>query len=418
MATVNAIAAPVTPHDRWLPLARALWFVVLALVVGLTLFNIPFQWAHSQIVCSGAACPSDQIAPGDAAQLQRAGLSVAFFAGWLIAQNVIFVLVFSIIGGLIFWPRPGRESNNWFGIFVAFALPLTGFALTGGGTPPPAIVEHIPALLLPIRLLSMLGLVGLFTFFYLFPDGHFVPHWTVWLVPLVILHEALLVFRPEVLGQDWYSLLEVLTVLFAPIYRYWRVSNAIQRQQTKWVIFGSALAGVGSMGLTAFGNLVPGATVGVVDNMIFNSAWSLFMLLIPLSIGVAILRTHLWDIDILIRRTLIYGVLTALLALVYLGAVVSLQALFTAITGQQRSELVTVLSTLAIAALFVPLRGRIQSVIDRRFYRRKYDAARTLAQFGTALRDEVNLDELSAHLLDAVDESMQPESVALWLVKR
>jgi hypothetical protein len=131
--------------------------------------------------------------------------------------------------------------------------------------------------------------------------------------------------------------------------------------------------------------------------------------------GIAILKYRLYDIDLLIRRTLIYGVLTALLALVYLGAVIALQTVFTALTGAARSELVTVLSTLVIAALFIPLRNRLQAAIDRRFYRRKYDAARTLAQFSGALRDEVDLDDLSAHLVDAVDETMQPESVSLWL---
>lgn len=136
---------------------------------------------------------------------------------------------------------------------------------------------------------------------------------------------------------------------------------------------------------------------------------------IPVSIGIAILRCRLWDIDVLIRRTLIYAVLTALLALAYFGSVVVLQNLFGAVTGQRETPLVTVLSTLVIAALFVPVRRRVQAFIDRRFYRRKYDAARTLAAFGTALRDETDLDQLTAHLTAVVDEAMQPDSVGLWL---
>jgi hypothetical protein len=127
------------------------------------------------------------------------------------------------------------------------------------------------------------------------------------------------------------------------------------------------------------------------------------------------LRYRLWDIDLLINRALVYGALTLLLALGYFGAVVVLQAVFQAVAGQARSALVTVLSTLIIAALFGPLRNRLQAAIDRRFYRRKYDAARTLAQFGASLRDEVNLENLSADLLAAVEETMQPEAVGLWL---
>src|SRR5205085_9309540 len=131
-------------------------------------------------------------------------------------------------------------------------------------------------------------------------------------------------------------------------------------------------------------------------------------------IAIAISRHQLFDIDVIIRRTLIYSVLTALLALAYFGSVLVLQSTFSALAGQRDSALVTVLSTLIIAALFVPLRRRVQAVIDQRFYRRKYDAARTLAAFGAHLRDSVDLEALSEELLATVDEAMQPESLSLW----
>jgi hypothetical protein len=137
---------------------------------------------------------------------------------------------------------------------------------------------------------------------------------------------------------------------------------------------------------------------------------------IPISMGIAILRYRLYDIDIIINRTLVYGTLTATLALVYFGVVTATQALFRTLSGEEQlPQLVVVASTLAIAALFNPLRRRIQVFIDRRFYRRKYDARKTLEAFSAKLRDETDLDLLSEDLEGVVQETMQPAHVSLWL---
>jgi hypothetical protein len=190
---------------------------------------------------------------------------------------------------------------------------------------------------------------------------------------------------------------------------YRRTQEIRLRRQLRWIVWGLAMALgpwlVLSVAPQLLGRpgLLPAAAVGLL--------WCF----IPTTIAIAILREGLFDIDIIINRTLVYGALTAVLAGAYLGAVIVLEAGLRVITGETRSPLVTVLSTLLIAALAAPLRARLQNAIDRRFYRRKYDAARTLAAFGVAVRDEVNLEALTGRLVEVVDDTMQPTQVGLWL---
>jgi len=185
----------------------------------------------------------------------------------------------------------------------------------------------------------------------------------------------------------------------------------VERQQIKWFAYAAAATVIGII----LAYIIP----GVIDAPLWfeRAGFALniaFIPAIPIAIGIAILRYRLYDIDLLINRTLVYGTLTATLVLVYLGCVVSLQYAFRALTGQE-SQLAIVASTLAIAALFQPLRRRIQGFIDRRFYRRKYDAARVLAAFNARLRDEVDLDALGSDLIGVVEDTMQPAHVSLWM---
>ena len=193
-----------------------------------------------------------------------------------------------------------------------------------------------------------------------------------------------------------------------------RNARGVERQQIKWLLYAGAIFFVGSS-----------LKIAVVYFIQLEGPWGLWISYIlvavgglsgPIAIGVAILRYRLYNIDVLINRTLVYGSLTALLAAVYFGGVTATQAIVRVLTGQeQQPQLVVVVSTLVIAALFNPLRRRIQSFIDRRFYRRKYDAAKTLAAFSAKLRDETDLDALSDDLVGVVREAMQPSQVSLWL---
>ena len=194
------------------------------------------------------------------------------------------------------------------------------------------------------------------------------------------------------------------------LYVRYRRAQAVERQQIKWLLYAGALfVAVYVLGLfTVSTNESP---INVLGNLLFNTA----ILAIPVAIAVAILRYRLYDIDVIIRRTLQYALLTGLLALVYFGSVLLLQSLVQTVAGQSHSPVVIVTSTLAIAALFNPLRKRIQDFIDRRFYRKKYDSELALVQFAVTARDEVDLEQLVGVMLGVVENTMQPERVSLWL---
>ena len=214
---------------------------------------------------------------------------------------------------------------------------------------------------------------------------------------------------PATLALVGELLLLLLALLLAVVNAARHTGEPVARAQVAWICLGLGV----SLGLNLLVYLL--YYFQLLPPVVPTWASSVIALVLPLCLAIAILRYRLFDIDLILRRTLLYSLLTALLAAVYLVSVVLLQNVFIALTGAARSELVTVLSTLAIAALFVPLRARLQSFIDRRFFRRKYDAARILAGFGASARDGVDLDGLTERLVDVVDETMQPQSVSVWL---
>jgi hypothetical protein len=182
-----------------------------------------------------------------------------------------------------------------------------------------------------------------------------------------------------------------------------RRSRGVERQQMKWFLYAVAL-------MLAF----PLEVVGYLPEIVSNVLFGVVLIALPTAIGIAVLRYRLYDIDLVINRTLVYGPLTAMLALFYLGGVVSMQYAFRTLTGQE-SQVAIVASTLAIAALFNPLRRRVQAFVDRRFYRRKYDARKTLEAFSAKLREQTDLEALNSELVGVVRETMQPAHVSLWL---
>jgi hypothetical protein len=402
----------------WLVLARIVWVVLVVFTLSTFIASLPAYFAQLQTVCSGATCAFTygQLTHSSAQELQTLRLSIGGYAVSVLVLATASALVYFAVATVLFW----RRSADWMAMLVSLFLVSFGTNFLTLGL---AAANRQTSWEVPFSIVTALGYVSLVLLLYLFPDGRFTPRWTRPLAVFVVASNIFLNASPNPASTlpGW-----MLSAIFlinggsgvvAQIYRYLRVSGPVQRQKTKWVVFGFAVTLLVSLGKLVPFLIIPSlSTSNSPYALISTYVYPLGLLVIPLTLGIAVLRYRLWDIDILINRTLVYGTLTALLALVYVGLVISLQALFKAITGQVgASPAAIVISTLAIAALFQPLRHRLQISIDHRFYRYKYDAARTLAAFSATLQSEVDLSQLSEQLVAIVQETMQPASVSLWL---
>jgi hypothetical protein len=314
------------------------------------------------------------------------------------------------------WRRPDDRMALLVALMLAGPGALASKNTLTSGSPSPWQV--------PLQSLTFLGLVFTVLVLSLFPSGRFVPRWTRWtlvvclagLVPFNFLPKPSPLFR---LGSLIF-LVEAIILLSAQVYRYRRVSDPLERQQTKWVVIGVTVPGaiwaVGALLPELIPSLAdPTSTLGAPFQLVANNRIFVVFIAFPLAIGVAMLRYRLWDIDTLINKALVYGLLTGVLAALYVGLVLGLERLAGLVSGQGAQPIVVVVSTLVIAAVFSPLRRRIQTLIDRRFYREKHDAARSLAAFSALLRREVDLEQIQVRLLDVVQETMQPASLSLWI---
>ncbi len=357
-------------------------------------------------------------------------------------------LPFPIVGALIVFRRP-TNPIGWISLAVGIAwmmgmatgsYGLYGVRMTVPGLVPyPAAVGSLAEFLPPTALL-----LGAFLIL-LFPDGRLPSsRWrpVAWLCGAVIatnivvtilapgpLSELRNVRNPFGLeGSPWLANATELIGLLFPIcllasassliVRYLRSGEEV-REQIKWLAFAASIVALGVSGAVIYGTLFPSDAGSSASGMLGNlleDAITLSFGGVPVAIGFAVLKYRLYDIDVVINRTLVYGALTASLVLVYFGGVTATQALLQTFTGQDDlPQLAVVASTLVIAALFDPVRRRIQSFIDRRLYRRKYDARKTLEAFSAKLRDEADLDSLNADLVTVVGQTLQPAHVSLWL---
>src|SRR6266487_1859381 len=389
---------------RWLILARIGWVAVVSLIVALFLATLPAYYTLLQTVCTDAMCGALQPTPDSAQAMQKLGLSIGTYATFILALTFALAFLCFAVSAVIFW----RKSDDWMALLVALTVATTvtvSGSVYGNGM---NSAWGVLAMVFNVLASGLYVLVLL-----LFPDGRFVPRWTRWLLPCGVV-AGLLTMMSNVYNLVLYAVLGM--ILIAQVYRYRTASSPLQRQQGKWFIFGGIVVVIIIVGLIVPQYIFPSfGQAGSLNLLVSIPIGIVISLYLPLCIGLAILRYRLWDIDLIIHRTLVYSTLTVVLAVIYQVSVFTFQSLLGGLILIRGNQVTIFASTLLIGLLFKPLYDRTRALIDRRFYRRKYDAAKTLATFSTTIRDEVDLNQLCAKLTAMVDETMQPAHVSVWL---
>jgi len=355
-------------------------------------------------------------------------------------------LAFPLVGALIASRRP-RNPIGWICLAVGLLFMLLGvtdfYSRYGVASPGSVSFPVVIYSLSEWLWVPAVGLMGTYLLL-LFPDGRLPSRrWRplAWLSGVVIVLLSVAIFLDpgplqglegvrNPFGLEEHPWVEDAFIIVFPLLTVCILASALslvlrfrrsrgeERQQIKWIAFAASVLAFFFLVGAGASLLAPGTT-GAAEPLwlrLLQNTTALSYGGVPVAVGFAVLRYRLYEIDLLINRTLVYGSLTAMLAVVYFGGVATTQAIFRALTSQeQQPQLAIVISTLVIAALFNPLRQRIQSFIDRRFYRRKYDARKTLEAFSAKLREETDLDALNAELVSVVRETMQPAHVSLWL---
>jgi hypothetical protein len=402
-------------YGRRLILARVAWVAMATLIVAAFFAMLPAYYTLLSTVCESAMCADWQPNPASALAIQNLGFSIGTFATFTVALTIVSAFICFAFGAVIFW----RKSDDWMALLVALGVVALGTASLS------SVIQSSHSTWQALAIvMNVLGHGVFFLACSLFPNGRYVPRWTRWLVPCWVASGLIfLYFRDVSLAFQVHTLVflgVIVLLLIAQVYRFHYASSPLQRQQTKWVISGLSVAGiivvvlkVPTLLFTSLGQ------AGSLYQLLSGTALIIVVLIFPLSIGIAILRYRLWDIDLIIRRTLIYSTLTIVLAAVYEVSVFTLQVFTSGLALVRGNQLAIFVSTLLIGLLFKPVHDRSRGLIDRRFYRRKYDAAQTVAAFSATIRDEVDLNQFewrNQWTIQLIFRANKRQTAALWLV--
>jgi len=406
-----------------LVLTRTVSFMVIALSMAVLFVSIPAYVSDLSLVCTSAPCPIWRLTTTNVAALDALGISAASYVSGTLILNCVAVLAWVGVAGLVVW----RKSASWDGLLLATMLVVQGVMVANGVTTP--LYYRGGAWHEIIAVLSLAVPPSFLATFALFPDGRWAPRWMRWVFLLCCLASGAffltgasftpdsLLARTSALSPATFNLVALACGVGTQIYKSRVTLTARERQQVKWVLFGVFLA-VGLFVALILPVMAFPRLVGKDSSyyLVIRPLATFILLGGPISFAIAVFRSRLWDIDLIINRALVYGCLTGILAAIYFGLVIGAQAVVQGLSGPRGAQpLIVVASTLLIAGLFQPLRRRLQRTIDRRFFRSKYDAHKTLAAFSATLRQEVSLPELQERLVGVVNQTMQPTHVSLWL---
>jgi signal transduction histidine kinase len=408
-------------RGRSLGLARTAWVGLALLTLGLFIVAVPAEFALFRTVCTPGDCAAGQVSEPTVRVLQDLGLSLRSYAAYAVALDVVFAAGYGAVAVLLFWRRP----DDPVALFVSLALLTFGAATFTNAMG--ALSAEASAWHLPVAFLKSVGSIAFGLLLFLFPDGRFVPRWTQFVAFAWILWQLPKYWFPRWTDSDpgspviWIALsvwtVALGTAVYAQSYRYRRVSGPAQRQQIKWVVFGISAGLAGFLGtnvaVVALAP-VPDTPGAVLVHLAGHTISYAAMFLIPTSIGVAVLRHHLFDIDLIINRTLVYGALTACVVVLYVLVVGGLGQLL-----QARGNLVvSLLATGIVAVVFAPLRDRLQRGANRLLYGERDDPYAVLSRLGDRLESTLAPDAVLPAVTRTVRETLKLPYAEIQLLRR